>query len=77
VRVFSTFTGTVSNPSPQDLYWVVDQAQGSDAVKAISGAGFEIASPVGEPDPGNPDQRKPAIESIADWGRFGYSRPLH
>jgi hypothetical protein len=66
VRVFSTFTGTASNPSPQDLYWVLDQAQGPDAVKAISGAGFEIA-----------DQPKPAIESIADWGRFGYSRPLH
>ena len=69
VRVFSAFSGTASNPSPRDLYWVLDQAQGSDAVKAISGAGFEIASPVVE--------RKPAIESIADWGRFGYSRPLH
>jgi hypothetical protein len=70
LRLFSTFTGTAANPQPRDSYWVMDPAQGSDTVNAISGAGFEIVSPLDE-------QRRPELDSIADWGRFGYTRPLH
>ena len=48
----------------------MDPAQGADAVNTISGAGFEIAAPLDE-------QRRPELDSIADWGRSGYSRPQH
>jgi len=70
LRLFSTFTGVVSNPQPRDSYWEMDPAQGSDAVNAISGAGFEIAGSLDE-------QRRPLLDSIADWGRSGYTRPQH
>jgi hypothetical protein len=64
LRLFSAFTGTAANPQPRDRYWELAAAQGSDAVNTISGAGFAIAGPLDE-------QRKPVIDSIADWGRFG------
>jgi hypothetical protein len=68
LRLFSSFTGTVANPQPRDSYLEMDPAQGADAVNRISGAGFEIAAPMDE-------QRRPEIDSAAEWGRFGYSRP--
>jgi hypothetical protein len=67
LRLFSAFTGTASNPQPRDWYWEMDPAQGSDAVNTISGAGFEIAATLDE-------QRRPALDPIADWGRSGYNR---
>jgi hypothetical protein len=70
LRLFSPFTGSAANPQPRDLYWDMDPAQGADAVNTISGAGFEIAAPLDE-------QRRPKLDPIADWGRFGYTRPLH
>jgi hypothetical protein len=70
LRLFSAFTGTAVNPQPPDWYWEMDPAQDSDAVNTISGAGFVVAAPLDE-------QRKPVLDSIAGWGRFGYSRPLH
>jgi hypothetical protein len=68
LRLFAAFTATAANPQPRDWYWEMDPAQGSDAVNTISGAGFVIAGPLDE-------ERKPVLDSIADWGRFGYSRP--
>jgi hypothetical protein len=69
LRLFSSFTGAAVNPQPRDWYWQIDAAQGSGAaVNAISGAGFEIAAPLDE-------QRRPELDSIADWGRSGYNRP--
>jgi hypothetical protein len=75
VYLFAPFTGTaanpsIGNPSPRDLYWVIDPALGADAVTAISGAGFELPAPLNE-------SHEPEIDSISDWGRLGYSRPLH
>jgi len=70
LRLFGTFTGTATNPQPRDWYWEMDPSQGSDAVNTISGAGFVIAGPLD-------DQQKPDLDSIADWGRSGYNRPLH
>lgn len=70
LRLFSSFTGAAVNPQPRDWYWQIGPSQGSDAVNAISGAGFEIAAPLDE-------QRRPELDSIADWGRSGYSRPQH
>jgi hypothetical protein len=68
LRLFAAYTATAANPQPRDWYWEMDPAQGSDAVNTISGAGFVIAGPLDE-------QRKPVLDSVADWGRFGYSRP--
>lgn len=70
LRLFSAFMETAANPQPRDWYWQMDPAQGSDAVSAISGGGFEIASPLDQ-------ERRPELDSIAGWGRSGYSRPLH
>jgi len=70
LRLFAAFSGTVTNPQPRDSYWEMDPSQGADAVNTISGAGFEIASPLD-------DQRRPQIDSVVDWGRFGYTRPAH
>ncbi len=69
LRLFATFTGEASNPQPRDSYWAMDPALGTETVNTISGAGFEIAGPLDE-------QRRPEIDSIADWGRSGYDRPL-
>lgn len=69
LRLFSAFTGAAPNPQPRDWYWEMDSTQGSDAVNTISGAGFEIAAPLDE-------ERRPALDSIADWGRSGFSRPF-
>jgi hypothetical protein len=68
LRLFAAFTLAASNPQPRDWYWEIDSAEGADAVNTISGGGFEIAAPLDE-------QRRPVIDSIADWGRSGYSRP--
>jgi len=73
-RLFSRFTGVASNPQPRDWYWEVDPTQDADAVNAISGAGFEITAPLVRPL--NGEQREPELDSIADWGRAGYNRPL-
>ncbi len=70
LRLFAAFTEGAANPQPRDWYWEMDAAHGADAVNTISGAGFVIAAPLDE-------QRKPVVDSIADWGRFGYNRPLH
>ncbi len=70
LRLFAAFTGTAANPQPRDWYWEMDPSQGSDAVNTISGAGFVIAGPLD-------DQQRPDLDSIADWGRTGYNRPLH
>ena len=70
LRLFSTFSGTAANPQPRDSYWEMDASQGAGAVNTISGAGFEIATPLNE-------QRRPQLEPVADWGRSGYDRPLH
>ena len=69
LRLFSVFSGpgTVSNPRPRDSYWEMDAAEGAEAVNRVSGAGFEVGSPLDET--GEPD-----VEAIAAWGRSGYSR---
>ncbi|HEY1756554.1 MAG TPA: hypothetical protein VGG72_14225 [Bryobacteraceae bacterium] len=69
LRLFSSFTGAASNPQPRDSYWQMAASQGADAVNTISGAGFEVASPLDA-------ERKPELVSIAAWGRSGYDRPL-
>jgi hypothetical protein len=69
LRLFAAFTATATNPQPRDSYWKMEPSQGSDAVNTISGAGFEIASPLD-------DQGRPQIDSVVDWGRFGYTRPI-
>jgi len=68
LRLFAPFTDAALNPQPRDWYWQIDPAQGPDAVNSISGAGFEIAAPLD-------DKQRPQLDSIADWGRSGYSRP--
>src|SRR5580658_5860145 len=60
LRLFAAFTEVASNPQPRDWYWEMDAAQGVGAVNSISGAGFEIASPLNE-------RRRPDLDSIADW----------
>ena len=68
LRLFAPFDGSAVNPRPRDLYLEMDPSQGSDAVSTISGAGFEIAAPLGE-------SGQPTLDSVATWGRSGYSRP--
>jgi hypothetical protein len=68
LRLFSEYTGTSINPRPRDSYLDIDAGQGADLVNAISGAGFEVASPVD-------DSGRPALDAIAAWGRLGYMRP--
>lgn len=68
LRLFSEYTGTSVNPRPRDSYLDIDAGQAADLVNAISGAGFEVASPVD-------DTGRPALDAIAAWGRLGYMRP--
>ena len=68
LRLFSAYTGTAVNPRPRDAYWEMDVSQGAAAVNAISGAGFVVNEPLDQ-------DGRPALDSIAAWGRFGYSRP--
>jgi hypothetical protein len=70
IRLFGAFTGAASNPRPRDWYWEMNPSQGSEAVNTISGGGFEIAAPLD-------GQKKPELDSVADWGRSGYARPVH
>jgi hypothetical protein len=67
LRLFSEYTPTAWNPRPRDSYWEMDATQGADAVNAISGAGFEVASPLDA-------SGRPALDSIAEWGRLGFTR---
>jgi hypothetical protein len=68
LRLFSPYTETAANPRPRDAYWEMDASQGAPAVNAISGAGFEVGV-----DPKDP-AAAPALDSIAEWGRLGYTR---
>lgn len=70
LRLFAPYTGAGGNPQPRDSYWEMDATQGADAVNAISGAGFEVRAE----DPPSPDA-PPNLDSIAAWGRLGYTRP--
>ena len=68
LRLFAPYTGTSVNPRPRDAYWQMDTSLGAESVNAISGAGFEVSAPAG-------DDGEPKLETLADWGRFGYTRP--
>ena len=68
LRLFAPYTGTAINPRPRDAYWQMDPSLGADAVNAISGAGFEVAAITGR-------DGRPALEPLAEWGHFGYTRP--
>ena len=70
LRLFSDYTGTAANPRPRDAYWDMDAALGADAVNSISGAGFEVNGN----DPTD-SGATPSLDSIAGWGRLGYTRP--
>jgi hypothetical protein len=69
LRLFSEYTPTAWNPRPRDSYWEMDAAQGADAVNAISGAGFEVVSPLDA-------SGQPALDFIAAWGRLGFTRAV-
>ncbi len=77
LRLFSEYTATAWNPRPRDSYWEMDASQGADAVNSISGAGFEIAAPAsGSAHGSTGESSPPAPDSIAAWGRFGYTRSM-
>ncbi len=68
LRLFAPFSESAPNPRPRDSYWAMDPSQSADATNSISGAGFEVASPLD-------NSARPVIGPIAEWGRFGYTRP--
>lgn len=70
LRLFSQYTGTAANPRPRDAYWEMDASLGAGAVNSISGAGFEVSGN----DPKD-SGAAPSLDSIAAWGRLGYTRP--
>jgi hypothetical protein len=68
LRLYADYSETAINPRPRDSYWDIDAARGVDAVNGISGAGFQVDSPIDA-------SGRPALDAIAAWGRSGYSRP--
>lgn len=68
LRLYADYSETAINPRPRDSYWEMDAAGGPDAVNGISGAGFQVDSPV---DAGG----RPELDPIAAWGRLGYNHP--
>jgi hypothetical protein len=68
LRLYAEYSEAAINPRPRDSYWAMDAAEGADAVNGISGAGFEVDSPI---DAGG----RPVLDAVAGWGRLGYSRP--
>lgn len=66
LRLFAPFS-EASNPQPRDSYVDVKPSEGVDVVKAISGAGFEVSSPLDA-------AGKPSLDEIGTWGQAGYNR---
>lgn len=68
LRWFAPYTPEIVNPQPLNAYWEMDPSQGEAAVSGISGAGFEVNSPVDS-------NGQPVLDNIVAWGLDGYTRP--
>jgi hypothetical protein len=64
-RRFDVYAGMGVNPQPQDFYWRMDGTKDPSELDEVSGAGFEIAVPLGA-------EGRPSLDGIGAWGLRGY-----